>query len=156
MMKEKFSFFYGNTSDKLQKMVDNFVSDDFKVGDKVFAAYTQIVPYGESSDTDALSDFVFPEGFDSWDAALTAPVYEDTVIVAKAIPAPVEEPGFFHTPMGQCAIILAVFVIGALFAVAYTKGLIKVPTRKAKAEVPATPVEPWKTETVQPKKEEKR
>lgn len=35
MMKEKFSFFYGNTSDKLQKMVDNFVSDDFKVGDKV-------------------------------------------------------------------------------------------------------------------------
>ena len=136
------------------------VKVEFKVGDKVFAAYTQIVPYGESLDTDALSDFVFPEGFDSWDADLTAHVYEDTVIVAKAIPAPVEEPGFFHTPMGQCAIILAVFVIGALFAVAYTKGLIKVPSRKAKTEVPAAPAEPVKTEAVKTepvqKKEEKR
>lgn len=136
------------------------VKVEFKVGDKIFSAYTQTVPYGESIDTDALSDFVFPEGFDSWDADLTAPVYKDTVIVAKAIPAPVEEPGFFHTPMGQCAIILAVFVIGALIAVAYTKGLIKVPSRKAKAEVPAAPVEPVKAETVKTepvqKKEEKR
>ena len=32
MLKEK-SLFYDNDSDKLQKMVDNFVSDDFKVGD---------------------------------------------------------------------------------------------------------------------------
>ena len=34
MIKEK-SLFYDNTSDKLQKMVDDFVSDDFKVGDNV-------------------------------------------------------------------------------------------------------------------------
>lgn len=129
------------------------VTVQFKVGDKVFAAYTQTVPYGESIDTNALSDFVFPEGFDSWDADLTAPVYENTVIVAKAIPAPVEEPGFFSTPTGQCAIILAVFVIGALVTVAYTKGLIKVPSRKAKTEVPAAPAE---TVTTEPAQEEKK
>ena len=129
------------------------VKVEFKVGDKIFSAYTQTVPYGESIDTNALSDFVFPEGFDSWDADLTAPVYEDTVILAKAIPAPVEEPGFLSTPTGQCAIILAVFVIGALVTVAYTKGLIKVPSRKAKTEVPAAPAE---TVTTEPAQEEKK
>lgn len=129
----------------------------FKVGDKVFAAYTQTVPYSGTIDTDALSDFVFPEGYDSWDADLTAPVYTDTVILAKAIPAPEEEPGFFTTPAGQCTIIIAVFLVGAMLAIAYTQGWIKLPSRKSKTPVVETPAEPVKAEPVaQPKKEEKK
>ena len=134
------------------------VTVSFKVGDRVFAAYTQTVPYGGTIDTDALSDFVFPEGYDSWDADLTAPVFTDTIILAKAIPAPEEKPGFFSTPAGQCTLIIAVFLVGAMIAIAYSQGWIKVPARKSK--VPAVeekPVESVKAEPVaQPKKEEKK
>lgn len=133
------------------------VTVSFKVGDKVFAAYTQTVPYGGTIDTDALSDFVFPEGFDSWDADLTAPVYTDTVILAKVIPAPEEEPGFFSTPAGQCTIIIVVFLVSAMIVIAYSQGWIKLPSRKSKTPVVETPVEPVKAEPVaQPKKEEKK
>lgn len=113
------------------------VTVSFKVGDKVYNAYTQTVPYGGTIDTDALGDFVFPEGFDSWGADLTAPVYTDTVILAKSIPAPVEEPGFFETPMGQCAAILAVFVIGAVLAFGFSKRFIQIPEKLQKKKVPA-------------------
>ena len=133
------------------------VTVSFKVGDKVYNAYTQTVPYGGTIDTDALGDFVFPEGFDSWGADLTAPVYTDTVILAKSIPAPEEKPGFFSTPAGQCTIIIVVFLVSAMIVIAYSQGWIRLPSRKSKTPVVETPAEPVKVEPVaQPKKEEKK
>ena len=54
-----------------------------------------------------------------------------------APPAPAE-PKFYETPMGQCAIVLAVFVVG-LFAFAVVTGRIELPkftVSRVKPEAP--------------------
>lgn len=80
MLKEK-SLFYDNDSDKLQKMVDNFVSDDFKVGDKVDVEGRYLY-HNRSQNADAINtvkvvevkkdSLVVPKGYndnDTWEVS---------------------------------------------------------------------------------------
>lgn len=117
------------------------VTVQFAVGEKVYNAYTQTVAYGEKIDVTKLADFIFPEGFDSWNYDFNEPVTADMTVYAKAIPAPEKEPAFYQTPMGQCAIILAVFIVGLVFYGIFT-GRITVPKFKiSRAEKTEAPVE---------------
>ena len=117
------------------------VTVQFAVGEKVYNAYTQTVAYGEKIDITKLADFIFPDGFDSWGYDFNEPVTADMTVYAKAIPAPEKEPAFYQTPMGQCAIILAVFVVGLVFYGIFT-GRITVPKFKiSRAEKIEAPVE---------------
>lgn len=127
------------TADMTVSAVPVELTVSFAVDGKIFAAYTQKVPYGGQIDQTALADFVFPEGFDSWDFDFATPITADTTVNAKPVPAPVEEPGFLETPMGQCALILGLFVVGAGVAFAASKGLIKLPKRKVDAPVAEVP-----------------
>lgn len=127
------------TADTTIYSAQSVLTVTFMVGEKVFSAYTQEVPYGGTVDQSELADFVFPEGYDGWDFDFTTPITEDTVVSAKAIPAPVEEPGFFETPMGQCAAILAVFIVGVVLAFGFSKGYIRIPEKLQRKK--AAPVE---------------
>lgn len=128
------------TADTTIYSAQSVLTVTFMVDEKVFSAYTQQVPYGETVDQTELEDFVFPAGYDSWDFDFSTPITEDTTVYAKEIPAPVEEPGFLETPAGQCAAILAVFVVGAVLAFAFAKGYIQIPEKlQRKKKVPEVP-----------------
>ena len=125
------------TADTTIYSAQSVLTVTFVVGERAFSAYTQQVPYGETIDQTKLADFVFPAGYDGWDFDFTTPITADTTVPAKVIPAPVEEPGFFETPMGQCAAILAVFVIGAVLAFGFSKGFVQIPEKLQKKKVTA-------------------
>ena len=114
------------------------VTVQFAVGEKVYNAYTQTVAYGEKIDVTKLADFIFPEGFDSWNYDFNEPVTADMTVFAKAIPAPEKEPAFYQTPMGQCAIVLAVFVVGLILFGVFT-GKIELPKFKVSRVKPEEP-----------------
>ena len=90
------------------------VTVQFAVGEKVYNAYTQTIAYGEKIDTAKLADFIFPAGYDSWNYDFNEPVTADMTVFAKAIPEPEKEPKFYETPLGQCAIVIVVFLVGLL------------------------------------------
>ena len=95
------------------------VTVQFAVGEKVYSAYTQTVAYGEKIDVSALADFIFPEGYDSWNYDFNEPVTADMTVYAKAIPEPEEVPPFFQTTEGKCvAVLIAVAIIALIYAVA--------------------------------------
>lgn len=95
------------------------VTVQFAVGEKVYNAYTQTVAYGEKIDVTKLADFIFPEGFDSWNYDFNEPVTADMTVYAKAIPEPEEVPSFFQTTEGKCvAVLIAVAIIALIYAVA--------------------------------------
>ncbi len=95
------------------------VTVQFAVGEKVYSAYTQTVAYGEKIDVAKLADFIFPEGFDSWDYDFNEPVTANMTVYAKAIPEPEEVPPFFQTTEGKCvAVLIAVAIIALIYAVA--------------------------------------
>ncbi|MBQ8372685.1 MAG: InlB B-repeat-containing protein [Candidatus Methanomethylophilaceae archaeon] len=105
------------------------VTVQFAVGEKVYNAYTQVIAYGEKIDVTKLTDFIFPDGYDSWNYDFNEPVTADMTVYAKAIPEPEKEPKFWQTPMGQCAIIIAIFIGGLFFFGVFT-GRIELPKFK--------------------------
>lgn len=101
------------TADMVVNAVPLQVTVTFQVGDDVVALLTQTIDYGGTIDVKLLEGYVFPAGYDAWDADLTMPVYSDTVIHAKEIVV-VEEPGFLDSPVNVLIVILAVLVVVAI------------------------------------------
>ena len=101
------------TADIVVNAVPLQVTVTFQVGDDVVALLTQTIDYGGTVDVKLLEGYVFPAGYDAWDADLTMPVYADTVIKAKEIVVE-QEPGFFDSPVNVLIVILAVLVVIAV------------------------------------------
>ena len=101
------------TADMVVNAVPLQVTVTFQVGDDVVALLTQTIDYGGTIDVKLLEGYVFPSGYDAWDADLTMPVYADTVIKAKEIVVE-QEPGFFDSPVNVLIVILAVLVVIAV------------------------------------------
>ena len=84
---------------------------------------TETVQHGDK----AVKPAGMPAGYASWDFDFDTVVTKDTVIAAKeSAPA---APEFWDTALGQCAIIIAIFVIGLLIWALFT-GKIEPPTVK--------------------------
>ena len=103
------------TADMVVNAVPLKVTVTFQVGDDVVALLTQTIDYGGTIDVKLLEGYVFPAGYDSWDADLTMPVYADTVIKAKEIVVE-QEPGFLDSTANVLAVILAVIVVAGIIA----------------------------------------
>lgn len=101
------------TSDMTINAVPLKVTVTFVVGDDVVALLTQTIDYGGTIDVKLLEGYVFPAGYDAWDADLAMPVYANTVIKAKEIVV-VEEPGFLDSPVNVLMVVLAVLVVIAV------------------------------------------
>ncbi len=112
-------------------------------GDTVFTAdfaaevYTVTLVYGSESTVyltetvqhgdKAVRPMGLPEGYSGWDFDFETPVTEDLTITATE-----SEPGapaFWNTALGQCAIIIAVFLVGLVAWALYT-GKIELPKVK--------------------------
>jgi len=84
---------------------------------------TETVQHGDK----AIKPAGMPAGYASWDFDFDTEIVEDTVVVAKeSAPA---APAFWNTALGQCAIIIAVFVLGLFFWALYS-GKIELPKVK--------------------------
>ena len=101
------------TADIVVNAVPLQVTVTFLVGDDVVALLTQTIDYGGTIDVKLLEGYVFPSGYDAWDADLTMPVYADTVIKAKGIVVE-QAPGFLDSPVNVLIVILAVLVVIAV------------------------------------------
>lgn len=133
-----FDFETAITADTTIEAKPLIVTVQFAVGEKVYNAYTQVIAYGEKIDVTKLTDFIFPDGYDSWNYDFNEPVTADMTVYAKAIPEPEKEPAFYETPMGQCAIVLAVFVVGLILFGVFT-GKIELPKFKVSRVKPEEP-----------------
>lgn len=103
------------TADMVVNAVPLQVTVTFQVGETVVALLTQTIDYGGTIDVKLLEGYVFPAGYDAWDADLTMPVYADTVIKAKPIVVE-QEPGFLDSTANVLAVILAVIVVAGIIA----------------------------------------
>ena len=104
------------TSDMTVNAVPLKVTVTFAVDGEVVAILTQTIDYGGTVDMDLLGSYTFPEGYDSWDADLTMPVYEDMTINAKPIVIP-EQTHWYDDQAKLLVVILA--VIAAVVIIGY-------------------------------------
>ena len=104
------------TSDITVNAVPLKVTVTFAVDGEVVAILTQTIDYGGTVDMDLLGSYTFPDGYDSWDADLTMPVYEDMKINAKAIVIP-EHTHWYDDQAKLLVVILA--VIAAVVIIGY-------------------------------------
>lgn len=119
------------TSDMTINAVPLKVTVTFAVDGEVVAILTQTIDYGGTVDMDLLGSYTFPEGYDSWDADLTMPVYEDMTVNAKAIVV-VEEPGFFDSPVNTLAFaVLILVIIGVVGGLLYLRHEDRLPKQLA-------------------------
>ena len=109
------------TSDMTINAVPLKVTVTFAVDGEVVAILTQTIDYGGTVDMDLLGSYTFPEGYDSWDADLTMPVYEDVTVNAKPIVIE-DEPGFFESPVNTIAfVVLVMVIVGLIIGILYLR-----------------------------------
>ena len=102
------------TSDMTVNAVPLKVTVQFAVDGEIIAILEQTIDYGGKIDQSRLAGYTFPEGYDSWDADLTMPVYSDTVIHAKEIVVP-EEPSFTDDPVNVLALVALIAALAGIF-----------------------------------------
>lgn len=120
------------TMDMAVNAVPLTVTVTFAVDGEIVAILTQTIPYGGVVDTELLSGYTFPEGYDSWDADLTMPVYADMTVEAKEIVV-VEAPGFFESPVNVLLTVLAVVILAAFVgSILYLRHEDRLPKQLAK------------------------
>lgn len=98
----------------------------FVYGEDKEVYLTETVRYGDK----AIMPAGMPAGYSGWDFNFNDKIVEDTEIVAVASAAPA--PAFYNTPIGQCAIIIAMFLLGLLVWAIYTGKLKLIPDDKGR------------------------
>ncbi|MFA6711091.1 MAG: InlB B-repeat-containing protein [Candidatus Methanomethylophilaceae archaeon] len=121
----KYDTAYEFTADTIfsAQFAANVYTVTFVYGSESTVYLTETVQHGDK----AVRPMGLPEGYSGWDFDFETPVTEDLTITATE-----SEPGapaFWNTALGQCAIIIAVFLVGLVAWALYT-GKIELPKVK--------------------------